>query len=55
MREVNDMLEVLIVAWWLFVCIFNLRLAAEYGYTGRMATLLLISTAILGIIIAALR
>jgi hypothetical protein len=49
------MLFAALTGWWLIVCIFNLRLAAEYGYTGRMATLLLFSTIVLGIIVAAMR
>jgi hypothetical protein len=49
------MLFVLLTGWWLVVCVFNLRIAAEYGYTQRMATLLLVSTIVLAVIVAALR
>jgi hypothetical protein len=49
------MLLVLLMVWWLVVCVFNLIIAAEYGMTQRMASLLLFSTLALALIIAAMR
>jgi hypothetical protein len=49
------MLFVLLTIWWVVVCVLNLKQAADYGYTQRMATLLLFSTIILSVIVVAMR